>query len=67
MADPEPIPVVATHELHQRSMTVPAGTPGEITAIKGTDPTDYTVFFHINGSGERVTVDHVSRMDIHEA
>ena len=26
MADPEPIPVVATHDLHQRSTTVPAGT-----------------------------------------
>ena len=67
MADPEPIPVVATHELHQRSTTVPAGTPGKITATKGTDPTDYTVSFRLNGSGKTVTVDHVSRMDIHEA
>ena len=67
MAEPEPIPVVATHELHRQSMTVPAGTPGEITAMTGTNPTDYTVSFRINGSGRRVTVDHVSRMDIHEA
>jgi hypothetical protein len=67
MADSVNIPVVATHELHQRSTTVPAGTPGEITGMKGTDPTDYTVSFRINGSGERVTIDHLSRMDIHEA
>jgi len=67
MADPEPIPVVATHDLHQRSTTVPAGTPGEITGMNGTDPTDYTVSFRINGSDEHVTIDHVSRMDIHEA
>ena len=67
MADLETIPVVATHDLHQRSTTVTAGTPGVITGTKGTDPTDYTVSFRINGSGERVTIDHVTRMDIHEA
>jgi len=67
MADPEPIPVIATHDLHQRSTTVPAGTPGEITGMKGTNPTDYTVTFRMNGSGERVIIDHLSRMDIHEA
>lgn len=67
MANPDPIQVVATHELYQRTLVVPAGTHGEITAMKGTCPTDYTVCFDINGSGERVTIDHLSRMDIHEA
>ena len=66
MADTEPIPVIATH-VHQRTLVVPAGTPGEITAMKGTYPTDYTVSVHLNGSNELVTVDHVRRMDIHEA
>ena len=67
MADVKPITVVATHDLHHRATTIPAGTPGEITATKGNDPTSYTVCFRINGFGETVTVDHVSRMDIHEA
>ena len=67
MADPEPIPVIATHEIHQRTLVVPAGTPGEITAMTGTYPTDYTVSFHLNGSGESVTVDHLTRLDLHEA
>ena len=67
MVDVKPLTVVATHDLHRHSTTVPAGTPGEITDMKGTDPTDYTVTFRINGSGERVTIDHLSRMDIHEA
>jgi hypothetical protein len=39
MADPEPIPVIATHDPHRRSTTVKAGTPGDITAMKGTAPT----------------------------
>ena len=67
MADVKPITVVATHDLYHYAKTVPAGTPGEITAMKGSDPTSYTVCFRINGFGETVTVDHVSRMDIHEA
>jgi hypothetical protein len=67
MADVKPLMVVATHDLHHHAMTVPAGTPGEITAMTGHDPTSYTVCFRINGSGKTVTVDHVSRMDIHEA
>ena len=67
MADPEPIPVIATHDLHQRSTTVKAGTPGDITAMAGTAPTYYTVTFRLDASGECVTIDHLSRMDIHEA
>ncbi len=67
MANPEPIPVIATHDLRQRSITVQAGTPGEITAMTGTAPTYYTVSFRLAGSGECVTLEHLSRMDIHEA
>jgi hypothetical protein len=67
MVDPQPIPVTSTHEIHQRSITVPTGTPGAITAITGTAPTYYTVSFWLGGSGESVTVDHLTRMDIHEA
>ena len=55
MPDVKPITVVATHDLHRYAKTVPAGTPGEITAMKGSDPTSYTVCFRINGSGETVT------------
>ena len=67
MANPQPIPVTATHDLRRHSTTVPAGTPGEITAMTGSSPTYYTVTFRINGSGQSVTVDHLSRMDLHEA
>ena len=67
MANPQPIPVTATHDLHQRSITVPAGTLGEITAMTGSAPTYYTVSFWLSGSGENVTVDHLTRMDLHEA
>ena len=75
MANPEPIPVTATHDLHQRrprtseerSKTVPAGTPGEITAATGSAPTYYTASFWLAGSNERVTVDHLTRFDLHEA
>ena len=65
MANPQPIPVTATHDLNQRSTTIPAGTPGEITAMTGSTPVYYTVSFWLNGNG--VTLDHLSRMDIHEA
>ncbi len=67
MANPIPIPVTATHEIHQRTTDIPAGTPGEITAMTGTAPTQYTVTFWPKGSDDPVTVDHLSRMDIHEA
>ena len=75
MANPEPIPVTATHELHQRrprtseerSTTVPAGTRGEITGMTGSSPTYYTASFWLAGSTERVTVDHLTRFDLHEA
>jgi hypothetical protein len=67
MVDPQPIPVISTHEIRQRSITVPAGTPGEITAMTGTAPTYYTVSFWLNGTGESVTVDRLTRMDLHEA
>ena len=75
MANPEPIPVTATHELHRhrprksedRSTTVPAGTRGEITAMTGSAPTYYTASFLLAGSNERVTVDHLTRFDLHEA
>ena len=67
MANPEPIPVTATHELRQRSTTVPAGTLGEITAMTGSIPTYYTASFWLAGSDERVTIDHLTRMDLHEA
>jgi hypothetical protein len=43
MAEPQPILVTATHELRQRSTTVPPGTPGEIMAMTGASPTYYTV------------------------
>ena len=65
MANPQPIPVTATHELHQRSTTVPAGTRGEITSQTGSVPIYYTVSFWL--SGESVTIDHLTRMDLHEA
>jgi len=69
MANPEPIRVTATHELHQRGTTtvVPAGTAGEITAMTGSAPTYYTASFWLAGSNERVTVDHLTRFDLHEA
>jgi hypothetical protein len=67
MADPQPILVTATHDLRQRATIVPTGTPGEITAMTGTFPTYYTVSFRLDESNELVTVDHLSRMDIHEA
>jgi hypothetical protein len=67
MANPQPIPVIATHELRDRSTTVPPGTPGEITEMTGSCPTYYTVSFRLNGSDDRVTMDHLSRLDIHEA
>ena len=67
MANPEPIPVIATHDLHQRSTTVKAGTPGDITGMTGTAPTYYTVSFRLADTGECVTLEHLSRMDIHEA
>jgi len=67
MANPVPIPVIATHDLHQRSTIVKAGTPGDITAMTGTAPPYYTVCFRLDGSDECVTIDHLSRMDIHEA
>jgi hypothetical protein len=67
MANPQPFPVTATHELRQRSTVIPAGTPGEITAMTGSVPTYYTVSFSLNGMGEIVTVDHLTRMDLHEA
>ena len=67
MANPMPIPVTATHEIHRRAADIPAGTPGEITAMTGSAPTYYTVTFRPRGSDEPVTVDRLSRMDIHEA
>ena len=67
MAEPVPIQVVATHEIRERSTTVPPGTPGEITAMTGSCPTYYTVSFCPTGSNERVTIGHLSRLDIHEA
>jgi hypothetical protein len=67
MAEPQPILVTATHELRQRSTTVPPGTPGEIMAMTGSSPTYYTVSFRLGGTNERVTIEHLSRMDIHEA
>ena len=67
MANPDPIRVTATHELHQRSTTVPAGTLGEITAMTGSAPTYYTAAFWLAGSNELVTVDHLTRLDLHEA
>ena len=67
MVNPEPIRVTATHELRRRSTTVPAGTPGEITSITGSAPTYYTASFWLAGSNERVTVDHLTRFDLHEA
>ena len=67
MANPIPISVTATHEIHRRTTDIPAGTPGEITATTGTAPTWYTVTFRPKGSNGPVTVDHLSRMDIHEA
>jgi len=65
MANPEPIPVTATHELHQRGANVPAGTLGEIISQTWSAPIYYIVSFWVNG--ERVTVDHLTRMDLHEA
>ena len=75
MANPEPIPVTATHDLRQRrqrtsaerSTTVPAGTRGEITGMTSSSPTYYTVSFRLAGSNEPVTVDHLTRFDLHEA
>jgi len=65
MANPQPIRVTATHELHQRATTVPAGTLGEILSQTGSAPIYYTVSFWL--SGESVTIDHLTRMDLHEA
>jgi hypothetical protein len=59
--------VTATHDLRQRSTIVPAGTLGEITAITGSAPTYYTVTFWLGDSNERATIDHLTRMDLHEA
>ena len=66
MANPEPIPVTATHHLHQRTTNIPAGTPGEITAMTDTSPVYYTVSFRLNG-GKQVIMDHLTRLDLHEA
>jgi len=67
VTNPQPIPVTATHDLRQRSTIVPAGTLGEITAITGSAPTYYTVTFWLGDSNERATIDHLTRMDLHEA
>lgn len=67
MANPQGILVTATHEIRERSATIPPGTPGEITKMEGSCPTIYTVSFQINGNAERVTVENLSRLDIHEA
>jgi hypothetical protein len=51
-----------------RTASAPAANErGAFTAMTGSAPTYYTASFWLAGSNERVTVDHLTRFDLHEA
>ena len=61
------IPIRATHHIRQGVTEVAAGTPGEITEMRG-DPVVYSVTFWPSGlTGAKVFLTNLRRTDLREA